>query len=134
MGASSGTHSIAWSARVAGAGRWTGSHRKRTRRSSTRRSTRASGSSSRCFRWTGARAGETCSLCWSDVDEAAGCLRVRTSKTESGVRSVPLLPELAEELQAWRRFLDQRGLYWPDGPILCTSNRTPMRAQFAWRL
>lgn len=86
------------------------------------------------FRWTGMRVSEVCSLRWDDVDEDARVLRVRTSKTEAGVRSLVLLPELASELAAWQRQLERRGLYRSDGPVLATVNGTAMKPQFAWRL
>jgi integrase/recombinase XerD len=86
------------------------------------------------LRWTGVRIGEACALRWSDIDTARGFVHVRKSKTDSGVRDVTLLPELADELGAWQRHLEQRGLYRPDGPLLTTRNATHMKPQFAWRL
>lgn len=63
---------------------------------------------------TGLRWGEISGLKWSDVDEAAGVIRVRRSnwkgiatgpKTRKSRRVVPLLPEVAESLRAHRRRL-----------------------------
>lgn len=57
---------------------------------------------------TGARFGEVTALQWSDIDEAAGTIRIAraqwngvldTTKTNSA-RTVPLAPELAAELRA----------------------------------
>ena len=86
------------------------------------------------LRWTGLRVGEACALRWSDVDTARGFLHVRESKTDSGVRDVTLLPDLADELRAWQRHLEQRGLYLPHGPLLSTNRGTHMKTQFVWRL
>ncbi len=52
--------------------------------------------------FTGLRIGELLALRWSDVDLAAGRIRVRAAKTEAGVRDVDLQPELREELALWR--------------------------------
>jgi integrase len=86
------------------------------------------------LRWTGLRAGEACALTWRDVDLDRGEVRVRRSKTDSGVRTVPILPELDAGLRSWRRYLEGRGLYLPDRPVLATKGGTPMKQQFAWRL
>jgi integrase/recombinase XerD len=86
------------------------------------------------LRWTGLRVGEACALTWRDIDFGTSELRVRESKTDSGVRTVPILPELAESLRDWGSYLDGRGLRWPDGPVLVTGRRTAMKPQFAWRL
>ncbi|NJO84059.1 MAG: tyrosine-type recombinase/integrase [Blastochloris sp.] len=42
----------------------------------------------------GLRRGELLALRWGDIDLGAGTLRVRASKTESGKRTIPLLPHL----------------------------------------
>jgi integrase/recombinase XerD len=86
------------------------------------------------LRWTGLRAGEACALTWRDVDLERGEIRVRRSKTDSGVRTVPVLPELDAGLRAWRRYQEQHGHYRPDGPVLATRGGTAMKQQFAWRL
>jgi integrase len=86
------------------------------------------------LRWTGLRVGEACALTWADVDEVQRFLRVRTSKTESGVRAVTLLPELEKELSSWRTELERRELFDRDLPVLVTKHGTAMKPQFAWRL
>jgi integrase len=86
------------------------------------------------LRWTGLRAGEACALTWRDVDLERAELRVRRSKTDSGVGTVPVLPELDAGLRAWWRYQEQQGHYRPDGPVLATRGGTPMKQQFAWRL
>ena len=48
--------------------------------------------------FSGVRIGEALALRWSDVDLAAGRMRIRDSKTDAGVRQIDLLPVLREEL------------------------------------
>lgn len=86
------------------------------------------------LRWTGMRVGEACALTWDDVRLDEGEIRVRASKTDSGIRTVPVLPELDDELRAWRRHLERLGLHRPHGPVLATRHGTAMKEQFAWRL
>ena len=50
--------------------------------------------------FAGLRISEALDLEWRDVDLAAGRLRVRSSKTDAGVRYVELLPVLRDELAA----------------------------------
>jgi integrase len=50
--------------------------------------------------FAGLRISEALALRWRDVDLAAGRLRMRASKTDAGVRYVPLLPALRDELLA----------------------------------
>jgi integrase/recombinase XerD len=86
------------------------------------------------LRWAGLRVGEACALAWRDVDLERGELRVRRSKTDSGIRTVPVLPELDRDMRTWERRTRERGLWKPDGPVLVTRNGTAMKPQFAWRL
>ena len=83
------------------------------------------------LRWTGLRISEAVGLTWSDYDGET--IRVRESKTDSGLRSVPVLPELRDSLASWRSHLERKGLYDARGPILVTRNRTPLKPQQAWR-
>ena len=48
--------------------------------------------------FSGVRIGEALALRWSDVDLAAGRMRIRDSKTDAGIRQIDLLPVLREEL------------------------------------
>jgi integrase len=50
----------------------------------------------------GLRAGEACGLRWRDVDLANARLRVARSKTQAGLREVPLVPLLRDQLGAHR--------------------------------
>jgi integrase/recombinase XerC len=86
------------------------------------------------LRFSGLRIGEARALCNRDVDLAAGTITVRTSKTASGRRVIPILAELQPQIHAWHRHQIQRGLLHADLPFLATANRTPMHPQFAWRL
>jgi hypothetical protein len=52
---------------------------------------------------------------------------VRASKTESGIRTVPLLPELRTDLENWRGYLEGIGLYQPRGPVLAVRRRPNRR-------
>jgi integrase len=52
--------------------------------------------------FAGLRVGELLALRWADVDLAAGRIRVRASKTDAGVRTVDLQPELHDDLVAWK--------------------------------
>jgi integrase len=64
----------------------------------------------------GLRVGEAVSLRWRDVDLARGVLRVSESKTDAGVRTVDLSPDLLDELKAHKaqaRSADPDGLVFP---------------------
>lgn len=50
----------------------------------------------------GLRVSEACGLLWRDVDLANGRLHVGRAKTAAGVREVPILPLLRDELTAWK--------------------------------
>src|SRR4051812_30026777 len=52
--------------------------------------------------FAGLRVGELLSLTWRDVNLATGHIRVRASKTDAGVRTVDVQPELRDELVAWK--------------------------------
>lgn len=86
------------------------------------------------LRWTGLRVGEACTLTWRNVDFARSDLRVLSSKTDSGIRTVPICGALMSSLRAWERLVRERGLHRADGPVLVTKNHTPMKTQFVWRL
>jgi integrase/recombinase XerC len=86
------------------------------------------------LRWTGLRIGEACALRIEDVDFDREEIRVRESKSDAGLRVVPIVPELNVELRKWIATLRRRGLDRSDGPLLATGRGTPMKPQFAWRL
>jgi integrase len=44
------------------------------------------------LRWSGLRVSEACSLLWDDVDFTTGRIRVRESKSDAGLRQIPLAP------------------------------------------
>jgi integrase len=51
------------------------------------------------LRWTGLRAGEAVSLADEDVELERREIRVRTSKTPRGRRTIALLPQLEESVR-----------------------------------
>jgi integrase len=73
--------------------------------------------------FAGLRISEALSLRWRDVDLAAGRLYVGEAKTDAGVRQVPILPVLRDELAAHKaeaRFTD------PDDLVFCTRYGNPL--------
>ncbi len=81
------------------------------------------------LRWLGVRTGEAVALRICDIDLDVLRAYVRESKTESGLREIPISDELAFEIRAWLRYLEDRGLNNPNGPLLATRNGTPMAQQ-----
>lgn len=73
------------------------------------------------LRWTGLRLGEALALRISDVDLIEKTIRVSTSKTDNGIREVPIVPELVPEIRMWLAHLDSKGLHKPRGYFLCTT-------------
>lgn len=88
------------------------------------------------LRWQGLRIGEAAALKQSDVELTPGAetLHVRVSKTEHGIRSLPIFPEALPTIRVWLVRLEARGLRSPDLPLLVTRNRTAMKAQYLWRV
>jgi site-specific recombinase XerD len=86
------------------------------------------------LRWTGMRSAEARSLQIRDVDLEGSSIRIRVSKSDSGLRVVPITPELRLELERWFDRLRTRGLYRPDAPVLSTEHGTPMLGQYIWRV
>jgi integrase/recombinase XerD len=80
------------------------------------------------------RVSEARSLRIRDVDLQAGSIRIRVSKSDSGIRVVPIASELRLELERWFERLRERGLYATDAPVLCTEHGTPMLSQYIWRV
>lgn len=65
----------------------------------------------------GLRIGEALALRWRDVDLAAGRMRVGDAKTDAGVRWVPLMPALRDELLSRKASTPRRG---PDDFVFST--------------
>lgn len=65
----------------------------------------------------GPRAHELCNLLWRDVDLANGRLHIGRSKTQAGLRELPLLPLLRDELAAHKAATYRSG---PDDPVFPT--------------
>ena len=86
------------------------------------------------LRWTGLRVGEALSLTVEDVDLERRVVRVRSSKTDAGLRTVPIVDELGVVLLRWIDGLRSRPDWRADMPLLATRGGTPWKAQFAWRL
>lgn len=88
------------------------------------------------LRWSGLRVAEACALRLQDVNLTPECatLVVRKSKTKAGVRTIPLVPCLLPELEAWHRGLSNRGITSPGDPLLATSTGSAFRPTFVWRL
>src|SRR5215213_875166 len=86
------------------------------------------------LRFAGLRIGEATALVQRNVDLDRDELRVTISKSDSGLRTVPIHPELRKELVAWLGHLEGRGQRRAELPLLVTKNGTPMKAQFGWRL
>lgn len=82
------------------------------------------------LRMTGLRLNEALTLTNRDVDLVAGDIRVTSSKSDAGYRSVPIVPELRPKIELWRTFVQSKGLFHADGPFLVTRNNTAMKAQY----
>ena len=93
---------------------------------------------------TALRFGEATALKWSDIDEGAGLIRVEraqwngiVSTTKTGIiRTVPLVPELAEELRAHRtRQLAEQSAGLGEGWVFATEEGKLLpRAAMRWAL
>lgn len=82
------------------------------------------------LRWTGIRNGEAVSLLIRDLDLGQAVLRVRQSKTDSGLRSIPVVPDLGAELEQWLAYVAARQQAWtPTSPLLVTRHGTAMKHQ-----
>src|SRR5207249_1223138 len=85
------------------------------------------------LRWTGLRLGEALALTVEDVDLERRVVRVRASKTDAGLRTVPIVDELGAVLLAWIEGLRARKDWRPDMPLLATRGsattgaHTPLR-------
>jgi len=83
------------------------------------------------LRLTGVRIGEALSLTNRNIDTGSNTVYVLDSKTASGVREIPIAPELRPTILAWKADLQKRGLYKDDGFFFVTRNGTPWSTQQA---
>jgi integrase len=74
------------------------------------------------LRWSGLRLGEALALRMHDVDLIERTIHVSDSKTENGIREVPIAPELVPRIKNWIAYVQSRGCYRPNGYFLCTTN------------
>ena len=88
------------------------------------------------LRWTGLRVSEACGLRLEDLDltSARESLLVRRSKTAAGVRTIPLVPCLLPEVEAWMTALRARGITSPQAHLLATASGSAFKPTFVWRL
>jgi len=69
------------------------------------------------LRWTGLRIGEAVAVTVEDVDLERRVLRVRSSKTDAGLRTLPIVDELGVVLLHWiDRLRDELAARARDGP------------------
>ena len=88
------------------------------------------------LRWTGLRVSEALALRLEDVSLSPGSesLLVRTSKTNSGRRTVPIVPQLVPILASRTHALARMGLFAPTTPLLATRHSTAMTPTYVWRV
>lgn len=86
------------------------------------------------LRFTGLRIAEALSLKQSDVCLSDSTIYVRESKTERGIRQIPITPELKPFLRRWLETLHACGLYNPNAPFLTTDKGTAWKPQHAEKL
>jgi site-specific recombinase XerD len=86
------------------------------------------------LRHAGLRRGEAIGLACRDVclSDEGGEIIVRHSKTENGLRRVPVVPVLRPYLDEWIARLHAMGLYRADGPLLVTNRGTRMTDVYVW--
>ncbi len=85
------------------------------------------------LRFTGLRISEALSLRNADVALSQNTITVRESKTEHGLRTLPILPELRGVLCQWMLLQKAKGFGGPGFPVLTTANGKPVRMSSAWR-
>ena len=86
------------------------------------------------LRWTGLRVSEALALTVHDITLVPGSesLRVRTSKTPAGRRTVPVVPRLLPILAGRIQALARAGLDAPNTPLLATRHSTAMTPVYIW--
>jgi integrase len=84
---------------------------------------------------TGMRISEALSLTLRDVDLQSKTIHVRRSKTDSGLREIPICPKLETELRIWiERLRERHGDIGPSFPLLAGRSGKPISSQYADRL
>ena len=86
------------------------------------------------LRWSGLRVSEATGLRNCDIDLASETLHVRSSKSDSGYRPIPILPCLHAELDIWTASTAAAGLYREDGPFLVARHGTAWSSQYVQQL
>jgi integrase len=86
------------------------------------------------LRWTGMRSGEAAVLTTADIDLDRSEIHIRRSKTERGVRTLPLLDALHDPFQEWLTYRDNCGLLRESGPLLVTEDGTATCTRNLWRV
>ena len=111
-------------------------HRRRTPRSWRRQWRRRKRRSSGFFVGQACASQRARNLRWSDIGfgETPPRLYVHKSKTTSGIRTVPIPPELLPRLIRWRAQQVEDGIYPPTGPVLSTRTGKPMLATHVGRV
>jgi integrase/recombinase XerD len=86
------------------------------------------------LRWTGMRVGEATSLLNGDIDLTPGyeSILVRRSKTEAGLRQIPIVPALEIEIKHWLN--RGPGTLSPLDPFLAGRGGRPLPTSYVWRL
>jgi integrase/recombinase XerD len=72
------------------------------------------------LRFLGVRVGELVSIRNRDVDLEQGDIVIMESKSQDGLRRIPIHPELRPELVEWMRYQMIRGLHAPATPLFAT--------------
>lgn len=79
------------------------------------------------LRWTGVRNGEAIALLVRDFDPGRAVLQVRKSKTDAGLRAIPVVADLLAELERWFSYVSARQQIWtPTTPLLLTRHGKAM--------
>jgi integrase/recombinase XerD len=84
------------------------------------------------LRWTGMRSAEAESLLVRDVDVSGGMITIRSSKTQAGVRAVPIFPPLVPFLSSWHEHQQHRGVSGSHHPLLATRTGLHMSHAQLW--
>jgi len=82
------------------------------------------------LRWTGLRNGEAITLLANDIDHTLRTVRVMHSKTDSGLRTIPIVPVLAAELDRWIAYASATQPWTPGTPVLVTRHGTAMKQEY----